>query len=213
MQQLSMTRMNKDEKKKVSFSSTQTLFISVQCLSSDERKKLCWYTQEDLHHSRTEVRDAIRVLQSMEGNMDAVDKSQDNICLRGIEKYADAVGKYRNQRLFIESVLQQHATRPDAESLAILSRYMSQPSTKIALFYAAKSAAELERIRQLEKVEVEGKAEDAPFTSPWIEVTRPKFKELEDAPRCTSSSSKKRARSPCFDEITLQLSRKIQCCE
>jgi hypothetical protein len=210
-QQLStriMTRLMKNEKKKVSFSSTQTLFISVQCLNSDERKKLCWYTQEDLHHSRTEVREAIRVLQSMEGNMDAVGKSQDDICLRGVEKYADAEGKYRNQRLFIESVLQQHATRPDAESLAALSRYMSQQSTNIALFYAAKSAAELQRIRQLEKVEVEGKAEDAQFTSSWIEVTLPKV-----APLRTSSSSKKRARSPCFDDITLQISRKIQCCE
>jgi hypothetical protein len=203
----------KDEKKKVSFSATQTLFVSYQCLSSDERRKLCWYTHEDLHPSRTEVREAIRVLQSMEGNMDAIDKSQDNVCLRGIEKYADAVGKYRNQRLFMESVLQQHATRPDAESLATLCRYMSQPSTEIALFYAAKSAAELQRIRQLEKVKVEGKAEIAELTSPWIEVTRPKFKELEDAPRCTSSSSKKRARSPCYDEITLQSSREIQCCE
>lgn len=201
-----------DLKKKVSFASTQTLFFSAQYLTSEDRKNLCWFSNADLEHSRAEVREAIRLMQEMEGNIEAVNKVHD-VCLRGVEKYADAVGKYRNQRLFIESVLQQHSSRSDAETLAALSRYMSQKSTTIALFYASKCAEELQRIYLLEEAEREEEEKssgDASSTSSWIEVTCPKLKELE----CTSApSAKKRSRSPCFDEITLHASRKIQCCE
>jgi hypothetical protein len=205
------------ERKKVSFASTQTLFFSTDYLTLDERKCLCWYSTEDLKHSRSETMEALKVLKEVDGNIDAIDIST-GVCLRGIEKYADAVTKCRNQRRFIDSVLQQQITNrqsasksPD-EHLAILCRYMSQPSREMALFYAARCAEELRIIRQLED---QGKTEElssssSSHSSPLIEVSQLKRNDLGESSRC---SSKKRSISTCFDQITLHASRKLQCCE
>lgn len=201
-------------KKQVSFASSQTLYFSAHCLCNEERINLCWYTNEDLQPTRAEVRETIELLQSVQGNLDAINETGD-LCLRGVEKYADAVGKYRNQRLYLESVLKQQklnredgAPKPNPESLAVLSRYMSKPSLDIALFYAARNAAELERIQQLESATDSEKEDSDVSSDSWIDVNDAKLMSTENS----QSSSKKRQRTACFDETKLH-SRKIQCCE
>lgn len=181
------------DKKRVSFSSEQTLFFAGHFLSPDERKELCWYTNEDLLHSRNEAREALRILQEVDGNVDAV---ADEICLRGIEKYADAVGKIRSHRTFVESVLQQqvsnrqNATKAGEEHLATVSRYMSQPSREMAMYYAARS------IQQQIEDEEEKKEENLPSSSTCIWVRSASNDSLSD------SISKKRTRQNCFDEMS-----------
>eukprot|EP00980_Cylindrotheca_fusiformis_P013592 scaffold3481_cov115-Cylindrotheca_fusiformis.AAC.6 len=192
-------------KKRVSFASTQTLFFSAQYLTKEERKNLCWFQNEDLESSRNEVREAIQLMQEMEGNMDAVHQSHGNICLRGVEKYADAEGKFRNQRLFIESVLRQYYhSKSDTEGLAAIARYMSQPSTTVALISASNCAADLKRMLEEEE---EDKSSDVASTSSCIEVTCSKLETDPSAP----NNSNKRLRPPCLDEITVHASRKIRC--
>lgn len=203
------------ETKRVSFASTQTLFFRPDYLTSEERKVLCWYTNEDLEHSRSETMEALRRLKEVDGNIDALDKAA-GICLRGIEKYADAVAKYRNQKLFVDSVLrQQTANRQSAakvaeEHLATLCRYMSQPSKEMALFYASRSAEEIKRILQVEEEE-KTRDSSSPTTCLLIQVSELKQSDFEEQP--TRCNSKKRSRAVCFDDISLRTSRKVQCCE
>mmetsp|Transcript_7095 Transcript_7095/g.16605 ORF Transcript_7095/g.16605 Transcript_7095/m.16605 type:complete len:265 (-) Transcript_7095:279-1073(-) len=212
-------------------------------LAKDERRAVCWYSVEDLQACREEAKNTIQQLQGRleQGTLDSI---PDHVCLRGIEKYADAAGKYRKQRIYIESILQQQRALQEqqrilknntdaVENLANLSRYLSQASTELALFYAGRCAAELSLLRHEEEDEEEDDEEyydeeeegeekyhgDSSSTcSSEIDVHESKANTeqlccgAEPNTIDTVSSKRKRSRCHSFGEMSMP-PRKIQCCE
>lgn len=82
------------------------------------------------------------------------------MCLRGIEKYADAAAKYAGQKRLVHSVLQQQALMNNTNTtmnnnkdvhIAMVSRTLSEPFKEVARYYAMKSADELDSFRKVEK--------------------------------------------------------------
>lgn len=73
------------------------------------------------------------------------------VCLRGIEKYADAAAKYAGQKRLVDSVLQQQSLNNQDIHVALVSRTLSQPFKEVARYYAMKSAEELDHSRKLEE--------------------------------------------------------------
>jgi hypothetical protein len=128
--------------RKVSFATTQEAYCNPPCL--EEQKESSWYSQQDLTVSREDVRKAMEALHQVEGNLEMIDQTQ--ICLRGIEKYADLVQKVVLQRRHSESVLRQQDTNREtrsksgADHIALISRLLSQPFKDVALYYAAQNA-------------------------------------------------------------------------
>jgi len=87
------------------------------------------------------------------------------MCLRGIEKYADAAAKYAGQKRLVHSVLQQQTLmnnmidvnsninnniNKDAH-ISMVSRTLSEPFKEVAHYYAMKAADELKSSRKLEE--------------------------------------------------------------
>jgi hypothetical protein len=148
--------------RKVSFATTQEAYCNPPCL--EEQKESSWYSQQDLTVSREDVRKAMEALHQVEGNLEMIDQTQ--ICLRGIEKYADVVKKARLQKRHSESVFSQQETnrqtrsKSGADHIALIARPLSQPSKDVALYYAAQNALHVqeEDERRL-SVAVEQKAE------------------------------------------------------
>ncbi|CAJ1960708.1 unnamed protein product [Cylindrotheca closterium] len=211
-------------------------------LEKEERKAICWYSVQDLQPCRDEAKDAIQQLQ-MRLEQGTLDSLPDHVVLRGIEKYADAAGKYRKQRIYIESVLhQQRALKEQqrvlkasfcnsdvdaVENLANLSRYLSQASTELARFYAGRCAAELSLLRHEEEdeeddeewdeEEVKYNLDSSSTCSSEIDVHESKANTDELCPVSSSTTidiSSKRKRSRCHAfGDTSMPPRKIQCCE
>lgn len=118
-------------------------------LSLEERKSFCWYSDSELVPSREDARLAMSALHEVDGDVDAVHPNK-GVCLRGLEKYADAVVKVMMQRRLIESVLRQQRLNRDKkmvgdEHIANVSRYLSQPFKDVARYYAVKTAEDEQR--------------------------------------------------------------------
>lgn len=172
------------EKKRVSFSLQQTAYFSPeQTLSKEERKMECWYSEAELNVSRDEARmaiqalhhqlqlDAAAVAQSSATNVtEPVKPLSDDlgswvlrcpedqtkiVCLRGIEKYADAAAKYAGQKRLVHSVLQQQSVNNEDVHVSLVSRTLSEPFKEVARYYAMKSAEELVLSRKLEQEQEE----------------------------------------------------------
>ncbi len=171
-------------KKRVSFSLQQTAYFSPeQTLSKEERKTECWYTEAELNVSRDEARMAIQALHH-QLQMDAAAATQSSstniaepvkplsndlgswvlrcpedqtkiVCLRGIEKYADAAAKYAGQKRLVSSVLQQQSMNNEDIHVSLVSRTLSEPFKEVARYYAMKSAEELVAARNLEQEQEE----------------------------------------------------------
>ena len=125
-------------KKRVSFSITQTAYCNPHQLTVEERKQICWYSEDELVPSRNDARQAIEVLQNGETGECFVRLVPADVCIRGIEKYADAMAKVTGQRRLIESVIgQQKKCAP--ETLGDISRYLSQPFKDLARYFAHRS--------------------------------------------------------------------------
>lgn len=167
-------------KKRVSFGLQQTAYFSPeQILSKQERKNECWYSESELSVSRDEARMAIQALHH-QLQMDAMaattgsatDENRTSsvvsneygswvlkcphdetkiVCLRGIEKYADAAAKYAGQKRHVDSVLQQQSLNNEDVHVALVSRTLSQPFKEVARYYAARAAEELDRSMKLEQ--------------------------------------------------------------
>jgi hypothetical protein len=75
------------------------------------------------------------------------------VCLRGIEKYADAAAKYTGQKRLVRSVLQQQSLNNKDVHISLVSRTLSEPFKEVARYYAVKSADELDLSRKLEEEE------------------------------------------------------------
>ena len=77
------------------------------------------------------------------------------VCLRGIEKYADAAAKYSGQKHLVHSVLQQQSVNKEDVQVSMVSRTLSKPFTDIARYYAMKYAEELDLSTKLEEEQEE----------------------------------------------------------
>ena len=77
------------------------------------------------------------------------------VCLRGIEKYADAAAKYAGQKRLVNSVLQQQSINKEDVHVSMVSRTLSQPFKDVARYYAMKSAEELDLSMKLEQEQEE----------------------------------------------------------
>lgn len=77
------------------------------------------------------------------------------VCLRGIEKYADAAAKYAGQKHLVHSVLQQQSVDKDDIQISMVSRTLSKPFTDVARHYAMKYAEELDISTKLEEEQEE----------------------------------------------------------
>ncbi|VEU41512.1 unnamed protein product [Pseudo-nitzschia multistriata] len=82
------------------------------------------------------------------------------VCLRGIEKYADAAAKYAGQKRLVDSVLQQQSLNSEDIHVALVSRTLSQPFTEVARYYAVKSAEELDLCRKHEQEKERNQTEE-----------------------------------------------------
>jgi hypothetical protein len=180
-------------KKKVSFPKTQLADYHPYELFSthEERKVLCWYTEDELIPSREDARQAMHALHEVNGDVDAVLPNK-GVCLRGLEKYADAVAKVMGQRQLVESVLRQQSVNRDnkttgEEHLAIVSRYISQPFKDVARYYAVKTAEDEQRTRHQQQQET--------IASSWIQI------QVETL-IATNETNSKRARPVCFEETS-----------
>ena len=129
-----------------------------ETVEQQDDKRARWYTQEELVESREEARLALQALQQVQGDVHSVDPQRH--CLRGIEKFGNVMAKLQTQRVLKESILtQQRQTKQEItttttatnetsvktcpEQLAVLSRYLSQPSRDLAHLLALASAREL----------------------------------------------------------------------
>lgn len=77
------------------------------------------------------------------------------VCLRGIEKYADAAAKYAGQKRLVNSVLQQQSLNNEDTHVSLVSRTLSEPFKEVARYYAMKSAEELVLSRKREEEQEE----------------------------------------------------------
>lgn len=174
-------------KKRVSFGLQQTAyFSSEQVLSKEERKSVCWYSEDELNASRDEARMAIQVLHQ-QLQLDAAASTNSTtkkvvqtvtsaipvsegygswvlrcpghetqiVCLRGIEKYADAAAKYSGQKHLVRSVLQQQSVSKEVVQISMVSRTLSKPFTDVARYYAVKYAEELDLSTKIEEEQEE----------------------------------------------------------
>jgi len=172
-------------KKRVSFGLKQTAYFSPeQILNKEERKCECWYSEAELNVSREEARMAIQALHhqlqldaaaAAKATTTYVNESaaapvsseygswvlrcpEDEtkiICLRGIEKYADAAAKYAGQKRLVNSVLQQQTLNNEDIHVSLVSRTLSEPFKEVARYYAMKSAEELDLSKKLEEEQEE----------------------------------------------------------
>lgn len=77
------------------------------------------------------------------------------VCLRGIEKYADAAAKYAGQKRLVQSVLQQQSVNNQDVHVSLVSQTLSKPFKEVARYYAMKSAEELDLLMKHEKEQAE----------------------------------------------------------
>mmetsp|Transcript_3546 Transcript_3546/g.6486 ORF Transcript_3546/g.6486 Transcript_3546/m.6486 type:complete len:314 (-) Transcript_3546:463-1404(-) len=173
-----MSSSSRSNKKQVSFSLQQTAYFwnpNQQDLHPEERKAICWYSDAELSPSREDARAAIlalqRTLNELEGEGSSSSSSSNNsnnsvlsidslvipcpqdptqiLCLRGIEKYADAAAKFAGQKRLVGSVL--HQQNINKQDVPLVSQTLSQPFKDVARYYAVKSAQEQEELRRQEE--------------------------------------------------------------
>ncbi|KAG7343353.1 hypothetical protein IV203_021298 [Nitzschia inconspicua] len=160
-----------NQKKRVTFGLQQTAYFAppsssndCEAASQEHQRRSTWYSDRELQQSRDEARTCVLFLQQrlhQEGDqhsslsIDALeipcpnDPSQ-TLCLRGIEKYADAAAKFAGQKRHVGSVLRQQSLDNKEEHVALVSRTLSQPFKDVARYYAMKSAEEQEALRKQE---------------------------------------------------------------
>jgi hypothetical protein len=159
------------KRKGVSFELAQTQYFGGMYYSTLDELKSKWYTEQELQESREEARMCVEALIAVGGKLDHVNTAQ--LCLRGIEKFANVTAKARARRLLMTSILGQqqqrkrrctapHSTDPttgttttitttttvessadDQEELAALSRYLSQPSRELAHSFGLLNASKV----------------------------------------------------------------------
>lgn len=139
-------------------------------MTKEQRKSICWYSDQELAVSRQDAKETIQALQRGEHMMMTTDdetnsagseqkqqggQHRQRYCWRGVEKYVDAVGKVEQQRRLVGSVLHQQSIDSKADHVALVSRTLSQPFKDLARYYAEKTAQELRKELEQERQEIE----------------------------------------------------------
>ena len=217
--------------------SSESQSSSLDAITHEEYKSLCWYSEQELSPSREDARQAMHALQKVNGDVDAVDCP--HMCLRGLEKYADPMQKVTGQRKLVESVLQQqnynrsnsHDGGFGDEHIANVSRYLSQPFKDLARYYAVMHHEEYDDDEDFLEDEEEQSGtfhtatatvseeeeeniKDDDSNSTWIHVAvinSTKLDTMNPSPSLDQSINK-RPRSACFDESSLHLRRSVKQC-
>jgi len=113
-------------------------------LWTTEFMKSLWYTREELMNSCLEAKAIVAIINSVNGNLDAIDHSK--ICIVGLEKYHDKKAKDNNRKMLIKSVLiRQELNRfyglpNDINCLCEISELLSCSFKEYALWQAAMHA-------------------------------------------------------------------------
>jgi len=113
-------------------------------LWTTEFVKSLWYSREELMNSCQEAKAIVGIINSVNGNFDAIDHSK--ICIVGLEKYHDKKAKDKNRKMLIKSVLiRQELNRfyglpNDINCLCEISELLSSSFKEYALWQAAMHA-------------------------------------------------------------------------
>jgi hypothetical protein len=106
-----------------------------------EQLKSSWYSREDLMESCVEAREIINMINSVNGDMDAIDHSQ--VCVVGLEKFHSKKEREKYRKLLIRSVLIRQemnrglGLRHDVNCLSEISQLISSSFKEFALWQAA----------------------------------------------------------------------------
>ena len=165
--------------KGVSFELAQTQYFGGLCYSTLEELKSKWYTEQELQESRDEARMCVEALIAVGGELNHVNTSQ--LCLRGIEKFANITAKARARRLLMTSILGQQQQRKrrhtqqstettttmessadDDEELAALSRYLSQPARDLAYSFGLLNAS---KVHHFHSTQIDQQEQESTFSS------------------------------------------------
>ena len=190
--------------RKVSFATTKKAYCNPPCL--EEEKESSWYSLKDLVDSREDARKAMEALHQVEGNLEMVDQTQ--ICLRGIEKYADVVQKVTLQKRHSESVFRQQETNRQTGSksgeghIALISRLLSQPFKDVALYYAAQNALHVQEEDEKQLSVTETEAEVSSLYKEKVLLIEREGIDVMEYP--DAQLGLKRARLGSFDETNLR---------
>ena len=190
--------------RKVSFATTQKAYCNPPCL--EEEKESSWYSLEDLVDSREDARKAMEALHQVEGNVEMVDQTQ--ICLRGIEKYADVVQKVKLQKRHSESIFRQQETNRQTGSksgeghIALISGLLSQPFKDVALYYAAQNALHVQEEDEKQLSVTEQEAEVSALYEEKVLLIETEVVDVIEYP--DAQLGLKRARLGSFDETNLR---------
>lgn len=191
--------------RKVSFATSQKAYCNPSCL--DEEQKDSWYSQKDLADSREDARKAMEALHQVEGNLEMVDQTE--ICLRGIEKYADVAQKIMLQKRHNESILRQQETNRQNGSksagedhIALISRLLSRPFKDLALYYAAQNALHVQEEDEKQLSFTEQQAEVSSLYKEKVLLIETEVVDVMEYP--DAQLGLKRARLGSFDETNLR---------
>ena len=130
-------------KKTVSFETKSTIIPAAKYHKerSKDELKTSWYSRKDLLESCSEAKRIVAIINSVDGDMDAIDHSQ--ICVVGLEKYHGKKDKEKYRKLLIRSVLiRQEMNRGlgvghDGNCLCQISEMISTSFKEFALWQAA----------------------------------------------------------------------------
>ena len=135
--------------KKVKFDPDGDRFIPPcihQSAKTKEQMKASWYSREDLMDSCAEAKKIVKMIHSVDGNMDAIDHTQ--VCVVGLEKFHGKKDRDKHRKLLIRSVLiRQEMNRnlgvrheANATCLSEISQLISSSFKEWALWQASMHA-------------------------------------------------------------------------
>jgi hypothetical protein len=111
------------------------------CDRTKEQLKSSWYSREELMESTTEAKKIVKIIDSVNGNMEAIDHSR--VCVVGLEKFHGKREREKYRRLLIKSVLiRQEMNRGlglqhDSNCLCEISEMISSSFKEFAIWQAA----------------------------------------------------------------------------
>jgi len=126
--------------KKVSFEANHIAFTDHSERTKEEIRS-SWYSREDLMESCSEAKRIVSIINSVNGDMDAIDHNE--VCVVGLEKFHGKKERDTYRKLLIKSVLiRQEMNRglglmPNGECLCQISEMISVSFKEFALWQAA----------------------------------------------------------------------------
>ena len=118
----------------------------VSCSTEDaeltvEEKRRLWYTKSELLIHRRDVRQAIKALRRMStDNLLDHDTDDDEVCMRGCERYYNLELRYLVQKTIVEAVLETQLMTKDWNAIRKVSESFSDPGKDLAVWHATVNA-------------------------------------------------------------------------